>query len=165
MKVETLEVGFLQTNCYFIIKNNDLIIVDPGAEYKKIKEKIGNYNLKAIFITHNHFDHTDALNELLNDYKVEVNPKEVEGFNYVVISNPGHTKDSISFHFIEEKIMFTGDFIFHQTIGRTDLEGGDHKEMIKSLDMIKAYPDGIIIYPGHGPETILGSEKARFKYY
>jgi len=165
MRVEIVEVGFLQTNCYFIINANDLIIVDPGADYQKIKGKIGNYNLQAIFITHDHFDHTDALAELLNDYNVPVNPKSVTGFEYEIISNPGHTKDSISFYFRKEKMIFVGDFIFYESIGRTDLEGGNHREMLESLQMIAAYPDETIIYPGHGLETTLGEEKSRFKHY
>ena len=165
MRIETLEVGALETNCYFIISNNDLIVVDPGADYELIKMKIGNYNLKAVFITHNHYDHKDALDDLLKDYDVPVNPEEVKGYNYKIISNPGHTRDSISFYFPKEGKMITGDFLFHESIGRTDLYGGNHSEMLESLEMISSYPDKTIIYPGHGPETILGHEKERFKYY
>ena len=55
--------------------------------------------------------------------------------------------------------MFVGDFIFKGGIGRTDLEDADEKEMIKSLNKIKTYPDDITIYPGHGDITKLGYEK------
>ena len=58
--------------------------------------------------------------------------------------------------------MFTGDFIFKGTIGRTDI-GGSDKDMIKSLKMIMPYPDDIKIYPGHGDSTTLGVEKQNIK--
>lgn len=165
MKINKLQVGKLQANCYFISKNNDLIIVDPGNDYEKIKVKIGAYNLKAVFLTHGHFDHNGALEELINDYKVPVNPATTEGFDYQIISNTGHTKDSVSFYFSTEKVMFTGDFLFCRAIGRTDLPGGNNQEMIKSLENIRKYPGDIKIYPGHGEETILAEEKARFDNY
>ena len=60
--------------------------------------------------------------------------------------------------------MFTGDFIFNSGIGRTDL-GGSITDMKESLEMIKKYPDKTIIYPGHGPSTILGNEKSLFSLY
>ena len=165
MRVDRLEVGFLGTNCYFIIKDNNLIIIDPGDDYPLIKEKIDNLNLKAIFITHNHFDHITALKELLNDYDVPINPEKVDGFNYEIISTPGHTPDSISFYFKEDNMMFTGDFLFEGTIGRTDLDGGCMQTMKNSLIMIRSYPDETIIYPGHGAKTMLVKEKNYFDSY
>jgi len=60
--------------------------------------------------------------------------------------------------------MFTGDFIFRSSIGRTDL-GGNDLDMQESLEKISSYPDDIVLYPGHGDETTLGREKPRFKYY
>ena len=74
MKIEKLVVGSYQENCYFLIKNNNLIIVDPGDEFKRIDEKIinDNLNLVAILITHAHFDHIGALEELIKKYNVPV---------------------------------------------------------------------------------------------
>ena len=54
--------------------------------------------------------------------------------------------------------MFVGDFIFKESIGRCDLEGGDFTEMKKSLSKIKKYDKDIILYPGHGPSTTLKNE-------
>ena len=60
--------------------------------------------------------------------------------------------------------MFTGDFIFKSSIGRTDL-GGNDKDMVYSLNLIEKYADDIAIYPGHGPSTNLGQEKKNFRTY
>ena len=74
MKVEKLVVGLYQENCYFIIKENKCLIVDPGDEIDKILLKIKNENLDlvAILITHAHFDHVGALNDLTQKYNVPV---------------------------------------------------------------------------------------------
>ena len=61
--------------------------------------------------------------------------------------------------------MFTGDFLFYRSIGRTDLDTGNDKDMVKSLENISKYSDDITIYPGHGPKSTLGREKQNFKYY
>ena len=68
-------------------------------------------------------------------------------------------------YFKNEKVMFTGDFLFYRSIGRTDLDTGSDIDMIKSLEKISKYPDDIVIYPGHGPKSTLGREKNNFKYY
>ena len=61
-------------------------------------------------------------------------------FSFQVIYTPGHSKDSISFYFKEEKLMFVGDFVFKESIGRCDLPGGSEEEMQESLSKIKGYP-------------------------
>ena len=58
-----------------------------------------------------------------------------------------------------ENNMFVGDFIFKNSIGRTDLEGGNEEDMKKSIEKIRQYSDEITLYPGHGQKTDLGEEK------
>ena len=67
------------------------------------------------------------------------------------------TKTSITIYFKEDRVMFTGDFIFKDGLGRTDL-GGSYIEIINSIKKISAYNKDIIIYPGHGENTKLGIE-------
>ena len=62
-------------------------------------------------------------------------------------------------YFEEEKILFIGDFIFKDSIGRTDLPGGDAKDMANSIEKILKYDDDIKLYPGHYEETTLGTER------
>ena len=163
MKVTKIKVGALRTNCYILEIENDAIIIDPGDEYEKIKSNLGNLNLQAILITHHHFDHVGALKYFKNtkicDYSnLEEKTYEIGKFKFEVIITKGHTSDSITFYFKEDKMMFTGDFLFKGTIGRTDLETSNILEMKKSLDKIKKYPD-VTIYPGHGDSTTLEYEK------
>lgn len=173
MKIDTLVVGILEANCYILTKNNKALIVDPGAEYKKIKTAIGKNQVLGVLITHHHEDHIGALKELLQDYPVEVYKKNnLEEKNYKVgpfcfdlIYTPGHTSDSVSYHFKQEKTLFTGDFIFRGTVGRCDLPTGDCKAMDESLEKIKKLPQDTIIYSGHGFDTTLKQECITNPYF
>ena len=72
MKINKVVVGYLQENCYILEENNKVIIIDPGDEKDKIIKEIGNKEVVAILITHNHFDHVCALNDLKSKYNVKV---------------------------------------------------------------------------------------------
>lgn len=186
MDVNRIVVGLYQENCYFLTKERDLIIVDPGDEFNKLNNIIKNnkYNLKAILITHAHFDHIGALKQLIDKYKVPVyyhnvnneiqynnliniDEKDytVDNFIFKVIYVPGHRNDSVIYYFYEDNSMFVGDFIFSGSIGRTDLEYADPIEMKKSIEKIKTYDNNIKIYPGHDIETTLGIEKENNFYF
>lgn len=164
MNIKTLIVGPLKTNCYIIEKNEKCIIIDPGDEPNTIKNALKDKKVIGCLVTHFHQDHIEALEEVLSFYDIEVNKEKYEGFSFETIETPGHTFDSKTFYFPEEKVMFCGDFIFASSIGRTDL-GGNDKDMIASLEKIKKYPDDIILYPGHGSQTTLGTEKKHFNFY
>lgn len=166
MEIKKINVGCLETNCYILIKENKCLLVDPGSDYKKIVLEINNNQLVGILLTHNHFDHIGALNELLNSYDVNSydyhNLKEginkIDIFKFEVIQTPGHTNDSITYYFNEENIMFTGDFLFKETVGRWDLDTGNYNNMLTSINKIKKYNENIIVYPGHGDSTSIKYE-------
>ena len=165
MNLEIVKVGPLKTNCYILSINNDVLVIDPGDEYNKIKKVIGNRNVNGVIVTHNHFDHIGALNYFDNIYDYN-NLKEginkIGNFAFEVIYTPGHTNDSICLYFKNENKMFVGDFIFKDGIGRIDL-GGNINDMIKSLDKISKYDKNIYIYPGHGNFSKLGIELEKIK--
>lgn len=173
MKIERLIVGSYEENCYILKTDNECLIIDPGADFSLIDQKIKDYKLLGILITHHHFDHIGALNELKEKYNVVVyefpNLKEdlyvVGPFKFKVIYTPGHTSDSVTYYFEQEKIMFTGDFLFHGDVGRCDLPTGNFDIMKESIAKIKGYNNDIIIYPGHEEETILGNEKLNNPYF
>lgn len=160
MEIVKIPVGNYQANCYILIIDNECLIVDPGAEANKIKEITDKYIIKAILITHHHFDHTGALNDFseypIYDFKKGEGIFKIGKFNFEIINTKGHKDDCVSFLFNLE--MFTGDFLFKETIGRTDFEDSDHLEMLKSLKKIKNYDKDIKIYPGHGDSSVLEHE-------
>lgn len=166
MIIKKLVVGYLQTNCYVLIKNNECLVIDPGSDYSKILNTIGNNKIVGILITHYHFDHIGALESLLNKYKINVYDYQnlieknytINSFDFEVIKTPGHTDDSLSFYFKAENSMFTGDFIFKESVGRWDLETGNYQLLLKNIEKIKRYNQDIIIYPGHGENTTLRHE-------
>lgn len=163
MKIDRVIVGPLDTNCYIISIGNNCLVIDPGDEYEKIKNAIGNKKILGVIITHYHFDHIGALNYfdknlILDKSNLEEKEYNIDNFKFEIIYTPGHKEDLICIYFKEEKIMFTGDFIFKGAIGRTDLEGGSSIDMINSLNKIKKYNKDIIIYPGHGESSTLLNE-------
>ena len=164
MDIKVIKVGPLETNCYILTIDKESIIIDPGDEFHKIKEAIGDNKVIGCLVTHFHQDHIEALEEVVSHYDVEINKPKYGKFQYEIIETPGHTFDSKTFYFKEINTMFTGDFIFKSSIGRTDL-GGNDKDMIDSLEKIKEFDDNITIYPGHGPKTTLGTEKVNFIFY
>ncbi len=165
IKIHKIVVGPLYTNCYLVVgeQSKECIIIDPGDEAEKIIAVIEENNLrpKQIILTHPHFDHVGALEEIKNHYKIpESTTKTVFVANDVkIIETPGHTEDGICIVFEKEKVIFTGDTLFKNTIGRTDLEGGDYNKIMESLEKLKKYPDDFKVYPGHGRETTIGEEK------
>lgn len=80
-----------------------------------------------------------------------------------VIHTPGHTKGGVCFYF--ENMLFTGDTLFKGSIGRTDLFGGNYDELLNSLVHIAKLDGETIIYPGHGPSTILRKELLTNPFY
>lgn len=165
LKIEKIIVGFLRTNCYILKKDNKCMIIDPGDESEKIKEACAGYEVEEILVTHHHFDHVLALEDLEKEYHTKHNQFLRKTFQYEIIKTPGHTSDSLTFYFKDDKSMFTGDFLFYHTIGRCDLETSSIEDMKQSLEKIENYPDDITIYPGHGKSSILGEEKTLFDTY
>jgi hydroxyacylglutathione hydrolase len=96
---------------------------------------------------------------------------EIAGLTFVVDHTPGHTPGSVTFrapysvdgqaHVDVSEVMFSGDLLFEGSIGRTDLPGGDHPTMLRSL-ATKVLPlaDDIVVLPGHGGQTSIGRERA-----
>lgn len=120
--------------------------------------------------------------ELLNDnrknlsYSMHCGPQELDADMYVhdkdklelgnlklsFIHTPGHTKGCMCIRVNDD--MFTGDTLFAGSIGRTDLYGGDYKQIEKSLKKLKKFEDSVKVHPGHGPSSTLGIEKMSNPY-
>jgi len=141
-------------------------------------------NVKSIVNTHGHADHINGDAIFQEKYNVPIcihrlDAVSLEGLENVnfpsavllddgslitfdneslrVMHTPGHTPGSICL--IGERLVFTGDTLFADGIGRTDFPGGSDSEMKLSLQKLVCLPDYFLIYPGHGSTSIMGEEK------
>lgn len=77
-----------------------------------------------------------------------------------LIFAPGHSPGHLCFYHQEQGLLIGGDVLFYNSIGRTDLPGGDHEQLLDSIRTnIYSLPDETVVYPGHGPQTTIGHEK------
>src|SRR6266540_145690 len=83
---------------------------------------------------------------------------DVAGFSLEVLHTPGHTPGSVCF--TAGDFVFTGDLVFRGAIGRSDFPNSSFEDMEASLRRFLALPDPVAAYPGHGPETTVGLERA-----
>lgn len=200
MKYQRVPLGPLQTNCY-IIENDqkECLIVDPGEEGKKLIQLLEMRKLQpvAILLTHAHFDHIGALDDVrqrydvpvyihskeknwLNDpalngsqffmmgaisvqpathYVTEEGSLSIAGFQCEIYETPGHSPGSVSYYFKEARMVASGDALFERSIGRTDLPGGNHEQLLRSIhNKLLVLPEDTIVLCGHGSETTIGDE-------
>jgi len=175
-------------------KTLECAVIDPGDESNTVMDYLEKNHLKAkyIFITHGHFDHTMAVgavhgqtgatvcmnqldaNATLDDAPFRFNPpagtvwyKEGDEFKvgalvFRVLETPGHTPGGVSL--ICGDALFTGDTLFRDSCGRTDLPGGDMPALLRSLKKLYDLPGDYEVYPGHMEATTLDRER-RFNYY
>ena len=177
-------------------KSKDAAIVDAGWEIDKLtgiadKEKL---KIKKIILTHSHYDHIQKVDELASKADAEVyfheddyneikksikNPSikthklknndeiKVGNIKIKVIHTPGHTPGAICLLF--ENKLITGDTLFVNAVGRTDLAGGDTIKLFESLQKLKKLKDDVEVYPGHDygeiPFSTIGNEKKNNPYF
>ena len=96
-------------------------------------------------------------------YPEQNNSMSVCGMNLRLLHTPGHTPGSVCLYFEKENILFSGDTLFAMGYGRTDLPGGNGKELVESLRLLFSHPEETKVYPGHGRETTIGREKMVFR--
>ncbi|MFV8808336.1 MBL fold metallo-hydrolase [Aerococcus urinaeequi] len=192
MHVYQLTVGPVQEHPYFIVKDNkDTLIIDPGDQVETIEQLIAENQLNpvAILLTHAHFDHIGAVEDIRERYNIDVwqhiieadwlkdkqtrVPKtrtnywdkmgqhSVAGFTFKTAHVPGHSPGSVVYIFEEDGFVVAGDTLFKGTIGRTDLDHGDQDALISGIKRhLLTLPDETQVLPGHGGITTIGQEKA-----
>ena len=85
----------------------------------------------------------------------------VEDMTFKVIATPGHTKGSCCYYFEEAKMLISGDTLFEESVGRTDLPTGSMSTLVRSIkEKLFVLPDDVVVYPGHGDSTTIEHEKA-----
>jgi len=135
------------------IKNSKIIIHKYDSEMLTEPEK----NLSNYFLNNIKSNPADIIIEDEN-FTIELNEIKLN-----TIFVPGHTEGSIAFYFEKEKLLFSGDFIFENSIGRTDFPNSNHNRMIDSLKKISNFPDDITVFPGHENFFLLGEFKKNIK--
>ncbi len=172
-----MEVGPMENFIYFIgdKSTGEVAVIDPAWDVKFLMDeaKKNKLNIKAAFVTHGHFDHTNGVEDLLKsiDIPVYINEKEADFFKFnwgsenvkkvksgdklkignievQFIHTPGHTPGSQCF--LVSNNLVSGDTLFINGCGRCDLPGGNVEQMFDTLsNKLMKMPDDTIIFPGH----------------
>jgi glyoxylase-like metal-dependent hydrolase (beta-lactamase superfamily II) len=196
-------LGPLENNSYLIFDEDSrtAYVVDPSFDPQPILETIHQeqLTLKAILLTHAHFDHLGGAGQLVKmlpaPIQIALSPKDAalykntggaSQFSYSlgelpkptmalnagqflplgqdqmeIREVPGHTPGHILIHVPSLKAAYCGDLIFHHSIGRTDLPGGDYRQLLQSIrTQVFTLPPETTLFPGHGPSTTVAEEMA-----
>lgn len=167
--------------CTYIVSlgdSSDCLIIDPGmygeSEERRFYDYLTANNLTplAVLITHTHPDHICGLESIDQHYPnlphygtiytmpADINDEiTVSGFTFRLIPTPGHKEDCLCFYFEQDHVLFTGDTLFQESVGRTDLPGGDIAQLTQSLNTLCQLPEQTQVYPGHGYPTTIEHEK------
>ena len=115
-------------------------------------------NAQKIFAPHYGFNRYQEAKP--DGYLVEGDVVEFGSQKFAVLFVPGHSPGHIAFYNEKEKVVLAGDVLFQNSVGRTDLPGGNHNTLIDSIHKkLFTLPDEVTVYPGHGGETTIGVEK------
>ena len=193
MEITVLTLGDYMTNCYILRQeaSSKCLIIDPGYEAGRILELLQEQNLEpeAILLTHGHFDHVGAVQDIAaeTDCRVYIGQADLglppmitngrlfythtypvqgelnlAGLTIRVLPTPGHTPGSVCL--LVGDTMFSGDTLFRGSCGRTDFPGGSWEQILASLKALAALPGNYRVLPGHGEETTLDEERAHNPY-
>ena len=211
LKINHYVVGQVQTNCYVVINDEtkECFVIDPGAAAKQLAERIQKDELTpvAVLLTHGHFDHAGAAEELAKEFDIKIyaheaeketleNPEknvswmvgasevyhadvflkddemiELAGFKIKVLHTQGHTEGGCCYYIPDEDVVFTGDTLFAQSVGRTDFPGGSMSQIVRSiteklmtLNEAGNLETDIMVYPGHNDPTTIETERMNNPY-
>jgi hydroxyacylglutathione hydrolase len=185
LKVYQIPVGPMQNFAYILAdeESGEAMAIDSGWETEPIVRLASSEKLRVKYVcaTHRHYDHVKTMAKLAAELGAvtvafegsEVKPKvqvrdadtlRLGQHDVVVMHTPGHTEDSVCYY--DGTHLFTGDTLFVDAWGRTDLPGGSTATLYASLhEVIMVLPEETVIYPGHDygevPSRTLGEESRK----
>lgn len=205
VKVQTLPVGVLATNCYLVRDpmSGETLVIDPGDEPERILAALRESGARVVAIvnTHGHWDHIGANTAVkeatgapllihaadadwlsgrlairsvpgvlppvtsppADRFLQEGEELALGRHRLRVIHTPGHTAGGLCLYL--PGLLFSGDTLFAESVGRTDLPGGSAAALRSSIrEKLFALPDETVVYPGHGPATTIGDERSLNPY-
>ncbi len=184
-EIHKLVVGPVDNNVFVVrcTETGESILIDAANEHDKLLELADLLNVRRVLETHGHWDHIAAIPAMREaGYSVSVTAEdadmldsydeildddtmiEVGRLRLRTIHSPGHTPGSISFKLEGAPILFTGDTLFPGGPGATKFPGGDFPTIIKTIEdrFFRVLDDEVLVLPGHGDDTTIGTEKPHF---
>ena len=186
LSIRKVHVGQKDTNCYVVAcaDTKEAVVIDPGDDAPKILSQLDGLSVRWIVFTHAHPGHTGAKEAVktatqgttamhladatahlksADRYLTATDNLPFGSFALEVLITPGHTPGGLSFKVGNH--VFTGDTLLAGKIGRVDLPGSSPQQMLLSLHgQLLVFPDNTVVYPGHGPNTTIGAERASNPY-
>ena len=150
MRVRTFTGGGFGENAYLAVceASGAAVAIDPGSGAPDLARAVESEGLDL-----------PALPEPTHEF-VPGEPYEFGDCVLEVRNTPGHAPGHVTLYDPDAGVAFVGDVVFHGSIGRTDLPGGDLKTLMKSIrEEILTLPDDTVLYSGHGPPTTVGTER------
>ena len=191
MRIETFTLGPIQTNCYLVSDDaGNAVLIDAAAQAPRFLDAVRErgLTLRALLLTHGHFDHVGAAREIHHaaGCPVYLHPDdrslppalsaglfwtelyragETLTFGelcFTVLHTPGNKPGSVCLRCGD--VIFSGDTLFAGGCGRTDFPGGDAEQMAASLRRLGSIPEDLRVLPGHGESSTLNAER-RTNYF
>ena len=168
--------------------SDHVVVIDPGDDVHALANALSGRHVDGVLITHAHFDHilglpavaeapiyvhesdAPAMTDASRNHAYAAIPSipatctvqegdliSLAGIDFTVLHTPGHTLGGVCY--LAQDALFTGDTLFAQGYGRTDLYGGNWSQLLASLRRLLALKGNYRIYPGHGPAADLNQLK------